>query len=249
MLADADLDLAADHIVACATALAGQKCTATRRVLVDRAVAGPLRDRLCARVEALRVGDPRDPATDVGPLIGAQARADAAARVAAARRAGARVEAAAAAPAHDAAFPPTLLSGLAAGDPLRTAELFAPVLSLEPFATPEEAWAAADASPYGLSAALYGRDPAVLAEGAARLRAGVVAVNRRGDDVELEAPFGGRKRSGNGHPEGGRYAYAGLTDLQAVYGLGSGPEETPAAVRASGRTNHSTTMTSSTAPA
>ena len=94
------------------------------------------------------------------------------------------------------------------------------MFSLEPFATREEAWAAADASPYGLSAALYGRDPAVLAEGAARLRAGVVAVNRRGDDVELEAPFGGRKRSGNGHPEGGRYAYSGLTDLQAVYGLG-----------------------------
>jgi acyl-CoA reductase-like NAD-dependent aldehyde dehydrogenase len=248
VLADADLDRAADCITACATALAGQKCTATRRVLVDRAVAAPLRDRLRARFAALRVGDPRDPATDVGPLIGPEARAAAEARVAAARHAGAQVEAAAAAPGHRAAFPPTLLSGLAAGDPLRTDELFAPVLSLEPFAAPAEAWAAADASPYGLSAALYGRDPGALAEGVTRLRAGVVAVNRRGDDVELEAPFGGRKRSGNGHPEGGRYVYGSLCDLQAVYGLGSGPEETPRTPRDSGRTNHSETITSSIAP-
>jgi aldehyde dehydrogenase (NAD+) len=249
VLADADLDLAADCITACATALAGQKCTATRRVLVDREVAGPLRDKLGERFERLRVGDPGDPATDVGPLIGPEARAAAEARVAAARRAGARVEAAAAAPGHGAAFPPTLLSGLAAGDSLRTEELFAPVVALEPFATPAEAWAAADASSYGLSAALYGHDPATLAEGVTRLRAGVVAVNRRGDDVALEAPFGGRKRSGNGHPEGGRYVYGGLCDLQAVYGFGSGPEETPRAVRHSGRTNHSTTITDSTAPA
>ena len=124
------------------------------------------------------------------------------------------------------------------------------MLSLEPFATPAEAWAAADASPYGLSAALYGRDPAALAEGAARLRAGVVAVNRRGDDVELEAAVRRSQALGQ-RPSGGRASTRtrALTDLQAVYGLGSGPEETPAAVRASGRTNHSTTMTSSTAPA
>ena len=46
----------------------------------------------------------------------------------------------------------------------------------------------------------------------------MLALNRRGDDVELEAPFGGRGRSGNGQPEGGTYAYAAVTDLQAVYG-------------------------------
>ena len=97
-------------------------------------------------------------------------------------------------------------------------ELFAPVLAIEQFGTPQEAWALANAAPYGLSAAVYGRDPDLLAEAAARIRAGVLALNRRGDDVELEAPFGGRARSGNGQPEGGAYAYAALTDLQAVYG-------------------------------
>jgi acyl-CoA reductase-like NAD-dependent aldehyde dehydrogenase len=91
-------------------------------------------------------------------------------------------------------------------------------LSLDTFGAPAEAWALANAAPYGLSAAVYGRDPDRLAEAAAMVRAGVLAINRRGDDVALEAPFGGRGRSGNGQAEGGEYVYGALTDLQAVYG-------------------------------
>ena len=218
VLADADLELAADCIVACGTALAGQKCTATRRVLVDATVADPLTARLAERIAGLRVGDPRDPRTDVGPLIGPDARARAEAELARALEAGATVLARADAPAGDALFAPVLLGGLAEGDPLRERELFAPVLSLDTFSTPAQAWAMANATPYGLSAAVYGRDPAQLAEAAAIVRSGVLAVNRRGDDVGLEAPFGGRGRSGNGQPEGGEYVYGALTDLQAVYG-------------------------------
>jgi acyl-CoA reductase-like NAD-dependent aldehyde dehydrogenase len=218
VLADADLDLAANCIVACGTALAGQKCTATRRVLVDETVAGELTERLAERIAALRVGDPRDPATDVGPLIGSQARAAAEAEVTRAVAAGARVLARAAAPGGETLFAPVLLGGLAGGDPLRERELFAPVLSLDTFATSAQAWELANAAPYGLSAAVYGRDPGLLDEAAANVRAGVLALNRRGDDVALEAPFGGRARSGNGQPEGGEYVYGALTDLQAVYG-------------------------------
>ena len=218
VLADADLDLAADCIVACGTALAGQKCTATRRVLAAERVADALSARIAERIGRLRVGDPRDPDTDVGPLITAAARAAAEAEVARAYAAGAELLARAPAVSGDALFSPALLGGLAGDDPLRVRELFAPVLSIEPFGTPEEAWALANAAPYGLSAAVYGRDADLLAEAAARIRCGVLALNRRGDDVELEAPFGGRARSGNGQPEGGAYAYAALTDLQAVYG-------------------------------
>jgi aldehyde dehydrogenase (NAD+) len=218
VLGDADLDVAADCIVACGTALAGQKCTATRRVLVDAAVAEPLTARLGERIGRLHVGDPRDPATDVGPLIGPAARAAAESAVERACEAGAELLAQAPVAAGDALFSPVLLGGLAADDPLRREELFAPVISIEPFATPDAAWAEANAASYGLSAAVYGRDPELLAQAAARVRSGVLALNRRGDDVELEAPFGGRARSGNGQPEGGAYAYAAVTDLQAVYG-------------------------------
>ncbi|HZH24542.1 MAG TPA: aldehyde dehydrogenase family protein, partial [Solirubrobacteraceae bacterium] len=76
----------------------------------------------------------------------------------------------------------------------------------------------ANAAPYGLSAAVYGRDPALLEQAARTVRSGVLALNRRGDAVDLEAPFGGRGRSGNGQAEGGEYVYGALTDLQAVYG-------------------------------
>ena len=218
VFADADLDLAADCIVACGTALAGQKCTATRRVLVDESVAEELSARLAERIAALRVGDPRDPATDVGPLIGADACAAAEAEVARAITAGARVIARADAPAGETLFAPVLLGTLRVGDPLRERELFAPVLSLDTFTAPEQAWTLANATPYGLSAAVYSRDPALLEAAAATVRAGVLAFNRRGDDVDLDAPFGGRGRSGNGQAEGGEYVYGALTDLQAVYG-------------------------------
>lgn len=217
VLADADLDTAADCVVASATALAGQKCTATRRVFAAQPVLDALAERLSARIESLRVGDPRDPATDVGPLITPAAHAAAETRLQASLDNGARLTARAAAPEHDTLFAPALVADPAADDPLRTEELFAPVLTIEPFATPEQAWQLANGSPYGLSAAVYGRDPALLHAAAEGIESGVLAVNRRADLVDLEAPFGGRKLSGNGAPEGGAYAYAAVTELQAVY--------------------------------
>jgi alpha-ketoglutaric semialdehyde dehydrogenase len=219
VLEDADLDLAARCIVDCATALAGQKCTATRRVLVAEAVREPLEARLAAAIRALAVGDPRDPATDVGPLIGPDARAAADAALASARAQGARVVAEAQKPERPETFvAPTLLADLPPDAALRERELFAPVLTLDAFATPDDAWRLANAAPYGLSASLFGRDEATLREGLRRIRAGVLAVNRRGDAVDLEAPFGGHKRSGNGQAEGGTYVYDSVTELQAIYG-------------------------------
>ena len=218
VLEDADLDLAADCIVACGTALAGQKCTATRRVLVAEAVREPLEARLAARIRALAVGDPRDPGTDVGPLIGEDASAAADAALAGARAAGGRVVAEAERPDAPGTLPaPTLLADLPPDAELRGREVFAPVLTLDSFASPEDAWQQANAAPYGLSASIFGRDERVLDAGLRRVRAGVLAVNRRGDAVDLEAPFGGHKRSGNGRAEGGTYVYDSVTELQAVY--------------------------------
>ncbi|MDP9400976.1 MAG: aldehyde dehydrogenase family protein [Actinomycetota bacterium] len=214
---DADLDLAADCIVACGAALGGQKCTATRRVLVHEAVRGELVERLVPRLEALRPGPPADPATTLAPLITPAARDGARERVEGSLAAGARVLASSPEGAGPSAFAATLLGDLAPDDPLRHEELFAPVLTLEALPDDDALFAAANATHYGLSAALYTRDPARQDAAAARLRTGVVAVNRRGDDVELEAPFVGVKRSGNGFAEGGDWVYAAVCDLQAVY--------------------------------
>jgi acyl-CoA reductase-like NAD-dependent aldehyde dehydrogenase len=217
VFADADLDLAARCIADCGTALAGQKCTATRRVLVEEPALEGLADRLGERFRDLRPGDPADWATTLGPLIGPAAAARARDAVAMSRAGGARVVAQSAS-AGNAGFPATLLTDLAADDPLRSEELFAPVMTLDSFASEEEAWTSANAHRYGLSAAVYSRDGERLASAGGRLQAGVVALNRRGDDVELEAPFAGFKRSGNGFPEGGHWAYSAVTNLQAVYG-------------------------------
>jgi len=217
VLADADLDLASNCIVASATALAGQKCTATRRVLVAEQVHDALLARLAERISALRVGDPRDPSTDIGPLITPAARATAEAAVELAVSAGARVVARARAAENRPLFAPALLTNLHPEDLLRRQELFAPVLTLESFTTADDPWTLANRSPYGLSAAIYGRKPSELAEARERVRAGVLAFNRRSDDVGLEAPFGGHRRSGNGRAEGGMYGYAAVTELQAVY--------------------------------
>lgn len=220
VLADADLDQAARLIAESATALAGQKCTAIRRVLVDAGVRKPLEALLVGQLESLTLGDPRDPATDVGPLISPGARSATEDRVATAVANGARILARGAAPDdHDGFLAPTLVGDLAPDESLRRHELFAPVVAIESFGSNEDAWRLANAASYGLSAAVYGRDEHQLREAAARVRAGVLAVNRRSDAVDLEAPFGGHKRSGNGRAEGGAYVYDSVSELQALYGL------------------------------
>jgi acyl-CoA reductase-like NAD-dependent aldehyde dehydrogenase len=118
-----------------------------------------------------------------------------------------------------AAFSPVVLTDVAAGDPLRTQELFAPVVVLSSIDGDADAVAAANSTSYGLSAAVHTRDLERGRRLAEALEAGVVGLNRRTDAVEIEPPFGGRKQSGNGVPEGGRYAYAGMSEYQAIYGL------------------------------
>lgn len=218
VFADADIDHAADCVVAATVTLNGQKCTCTRRVLVHEAVADRVVDAISARLAAVVPGDPRDPATMLAPLVTPAAARRAEASVAAAVDRGAEVVARSPGYDHEAFVPATLLSGVAAGDPLRNVELFAPVLSVDTFTEVEEAWRLADASDYGLSAAVFTTDATLAAAAPGRLRAGVVNVNRRSDAVDLEAPFGGMKLSGNGRPEGGEYVYSALTALQAVYG-------------------------------
>ena len=223
VFADADLELAADCIVAAATAVNGQKCTSARRALVQRPREAELLEALATRIEKLQLGDPADPATTLGPLITPAARARADAELE--RVLGAGAEVVARAPAVDnqeldeaAFFPATLVRGVPADDPLRRRELFAPVLTIESFDCDDEAWAIANDTPYGLAAAVYTSSVERVESAQERLDVGVLAVNRRCDSAELEAPFGGAKASGNGFPEGGSYAYSGVTMLKAVYG-------------------------------
>jgi len=218
---DADVEVAADSIIASATALAGQKCTAVRRVLVHRDVAGALLDELGARMESLVVGRPNDPDADVGPMISGAAQRIATEVVEGALNRGGRVVATAGMAEGladaEAYFAPVVLTGLASDDPLNTEETFAPILLVEQFGDHDDVWANVNASGYGLAAAVYTGDLDRVAQARARLSVGVLAVNGRSDAVGLEPPFGGRGLSGNGLPEGGEYAYAAVTDTLAMY--------------------------------
>jgi betaine-aldehyde dehydrogenase len=228
VFADADLELAADCIVAAAVAGNGQKCTSARRALVERPVEAELQAALTTRIESLRLGDPADPATTLGPLITPAARARADAELARTVAAGAEIVARAPtldAPRLDEAgfFPAACVRGVAVDDPLRRRELFAPVLSVESFDHDDDAWRLANDTPYGLAAAVYTSSAERVRAAQERLEVGVLGVNQRCDAAELDAPFGGAKGSGNGFPEGGEYAYSGLTMLKAVYGAPAPP--------------------------
>lgn len=216
---DADLELAAAAVVEAATSINGQKCSATRRVLVADRVAASFTDSLADRMRALVVADPAEETTELGPLVTPAASRASEEAVTAARSHGARLVVRSAEGPGAAYFPATLVSDLPPEDRLASEELFAPVVSLETFGADEQAWERANATAYGLAASVHTRDPERIRTAPDRLRAGVVNVNRRGDAVDLEPPFGGWGASGNGHPEGGAYVYSALTAWQACYGV------------------------------
>ncbi|MGP2490265.1 aldehyde dehydrogenase family protein [Mesorhizobium sp. PUT5] len=195
--ADADIEATADALVAGRfTSGNGQICCAVKRVLVERTAYGPLLDAVAARTRKLRVGDPMDPATDVGPLInlrGAerveaqvrQAVADGAGIVAGGKRRG-------------NFFEPTILTGVAPGTPAFAEETFGPVLPLIPYDDFEQALALANDSPFGLQAAIFTRDLGRVMRAYQVLDVGTVVVNHT-TAVRVETlPFGGNKGSGNG---------------------------------------------------
>jgi alpha-ketoglutaric semialdehyde dehydrogenase len=228
VFADADLELAADCVAATVGSLQGQKCTTTRRVLVQAEVADQLTSLLVERFVGFVAGDPADDRTTLGPLITPAAAA--AGRSAVADALASRARLLASSPLDplgcvrpDGFMAATLLTDLADDDPLRRGELFAPVVSLATFEHPEAAWRGANDTIYGLTSAVYTQDLGLQQEAVRRLESGVVNVNRRSDDVGIKAPFGGLKASGQGPREGGTYVYDGVSNLQAVYGAQAAP--------------------------
>jgi acyl-CoA reductase-like NAD-dependent aldehyde dehydrogenase len=222
VFADADLDYAAESIAATVSSLQGQKCTTTRRVLAAAGVADELAALIGDRLATLRPGDPAQPQTTLGPLITPQAAASSRDAIAAALARGARVVAetpldqiAGARPEGFVAA--TLLTDVATDDPLSRQELFAPVVTIAGFDGPEQAWGIANDTGYGLTGAVYTADEELQQAAAERLQVGVLAINRRTDHFELEAPFIGVKDSGHGFPDGGTYVYDGMTRLLTTY--------------------------------
>jgi acyl-CoA reductase-like NAD-dependent aldehyde dehydrogenase len=228
VLADADLDLAAALTAGGAMRYAGQKCTATSRVVVARRVAEPFFARLRAQVEALPLGPVTDPAAAVGPLIRERSRSFVAAAVAAATGGGpggagqrARVLCGGAPPADPRFargwfFAPTVLAELPEDATAAREELFGPVLAAFEADDLEQAIAIANRTPFGLSASLFTRDLASALTYIQRIEAGLVRVNGDTTGVDPHAPFGGVKGSSSGSREQGRAARDFFTEIKTV---------------------------------
>ena len=212
--ADADLEYAVRAVAFGAYLNSGQICMSTDRVLVHRLLADEFTDRLAERVRHLPYGDPRDPATVVGPLIDAEAARRVAGLVDEAVRQGAKVAAGGGEPAG-AVYPPTVVSGVEPGMRLFTEETFGPVCAVLPVDGDDEAVEIANDSPYGLTAGVLTEDVGAGYRIGQRLQTGIVHVNDQSVDDEPQAPFGGVKDSGYGR-FGGRAGVDAFTDLRWI---------------------------------
>jgi alpha-ketoglutaric semialdehyde dehydrogenase len=219
VLGDADLDLAAEQVARGAFLSAGQKCTATSRVIVERAVLEPFAERLVERAQGWRLGDPLDPQTVVGPLASAAQLDRVNGFLELAREEGGEVLAGGGPAAIDGGYYvwPTVLAGLGPESAVVREEVFGPVAALLPVDSFADAVDAANDTPFGLSAAVFTRDLGRALRFANEICAGVVKVNQESAGLELHVPFGGTKASSSGSREQGKAAREFFTEWKTVY--------------------------------
>ncbi|WP_322759018.1 aldehyde dehydrogenase family protein [Frankia sp. Cr2] len=204
---DAPLDDVVAAVVAAATLVNGQACIALSRVLVSKRRHDELVDALRAGFEALVVGDPRDSATQVGPLVSRRHRDRVLGYIADAANEGGRVVTGGGPPAHTTQgwyLAPTLVTGVSPTSRIAQEEVFAPVLTVLTYSDLDEAVAIANGTPFGLSGAVFSQDPGQARALADRIRSGTVAINK-GAAIDFALPFGGFGSSGYGReygPEG-----------------------------------------------
>ncbi len=209
---DADVERAVGAVMQSKFTNAGQSCISTNRVLVHRSVADDFQATYAERVRALRLGDPLDEATNVGPLVNAQALAKVQAHVSDAVDRGAEVMTGGSV-VEGLYHEPTVLTDVHPHALIMTEETFGPVAPVAFFDAEEEAVAAANATPYGLAAYFWTKDVGRVFRMADELQAGVVGVNEGLLGGSPQVPFGGVKDSGIGRT-GGRWGLAEFLDTK-----------------------------------
>jgi acyl-CoA reductase-like NAD-dependent aldehyde dehydrogenase len=212
VFADADVEAAAAAAPWAVFGNAGQDCCARSRIFVQEPVLDEFLAALKTVVEGMRVGDPLDEATQMGPLISAGQRETVGSYV------GGEAAVAARGSVPDGPgfwFPPTVLSPVGPDDRAVREEIFGPVACVIPFRDEAEAIALANDTVYGLSGSIWTRDGARALRVARQLEAGVLSINSN-TSVRVSTPFGGFKQSGVGR-ELGPHALEHYTEVKSVY--------------------------------
>lgn len=222
VLADADLDVAVEQVAIGAFRAAGQKCTATSRVIVHETVADEFLRRLAIRTERMVVGDAQDEGVEVGPVVDVAARDRVAAALVRARTTATPVVApeayASGALAEGYFVPPSVfeLHEDAPGE-LWTEELFGPVVGVRRVPSTEAGIALVNDSEYGLSTAVFTTGLAEALSAIEDIRVGVVHINSASAGADLHVPFGGSGASALGPKEQGAAAREFFTETATVY--------------------------------
>jgi betaine-aldehyde dehydrogenase len=216
--ADADLDLAAEKVALGATRNAGQACVGGTRLVVERSIAEKFCEAVQAEISKLKVGDPLDPETTLGPLVSGLQKQRVEGYIADGERAGARrwsLEADRAVSALPGHFvQPTVFTGVEPAMKIAQEEIFGPVLSVLTFDDFGEAVSIANSTSYGLAAGVWTNDLNTAIQFSRKLVAGSIEVNTFLAGVP-ELPIVGHRDSGVGH-ERGRFAIDEFTELKTV---------------------------------
>ncbi len=205
---DADLALAIPKIINAGFRKAGQVCTSVQRLLVDRRIAAQFIPEFIQAMQALKFGDPADPATVIGPMISSAHAQRAAAWIAQAVSEGAEILSGG--NLKQALLEPTLLHRVTAQMKVVCEEIFAPVVSIVEFDQLDEAVAVANAQPFGLSVGVFTSNLHTAMNAAKQLRFGGIHINEASSARVDVMPFGGIKDSGFGR-EGPAYAIREMT--------------------------------------
>jgi alpha-ketoglutaric semialdehyde dehydrogenase len=220
VLEDANIELVTDATLWAAFGTSGQRCTAASRLIVQKGIAGKVKESLAERTKKLRLGDGLHPKVDVGPVINKSALERIHNYVQIGQKEGARaLVGASVADVNGKGFfySPTLFDGVQPGSTLEAEEIFGPVLAIIEVDSLEEAIDVNNRSQYGLSTSIFTQDVNRAFTAMRDISSGLVYINHGTTGAEIQFPFGGVRGTGNGHREAGQAALEVFTEWKSIY--------------------------------
>ncbi len=222
VLEDADLDLAAESVAWGGFGTTGQRCTATSRVIVHKAVQQAFTERLVAAAQKLRIGDGLDPAIDMGPLVNKGRVSAVHQYTQVGQQEGAKLLTGGS-PLNDgdyndgAFYQPTIFTDVQPSMRIAREEVFGPFVSILPVSSYEEAVQIANSTEYGLSTSIFTNDARITFRAMRDIESGLLYFNAPTTGAEIQMPFGGMKASGNGHRELGTSAVEEFSETKSIF--------------------------------